>query len=80
VEALVQAQLGTHSHTSDHPSAVCSLWHAAVTDVVMSSFATTSQSEMCGEVDAWTAVASFLPESTPGKKGQLKFLQYFIYK
>ena len=76
----MQAQLGIHSHTSDHPPAVCSLWHAAATDVVMSSFATISQSEMCGEVDAWTAVASFLPESPPVKKGQLRFLQYFIYK
>jgi hypothetical protein len=42
--------------------------------VVMSSFATTSQSEMCGEDDAWMAVAAFLPESPPGKKGQLKCL------
>ena len=70
----MQAQLGIHSHTSDHQSAVCSLWHESATDVVMSSFATTSQSEMCGEVDAWMAVASFLSESPPGKKEQHKFL------
>ena len=70
----MQAQLGIHSHTSDHQSAVCSLWHEAATDVEMSSFATTSQSETCGEDDAWMAVASFLPESPPGKKGQFKCL------
>jgi hypothetical protein len=74
VEALVQAQLGIHSHTSDHQSAACSLWHEAAADVVMSSFAATSQSEMCGEADVWMVVASFLPESPPGKKAQLKFL------
>jgi hypothetical protein len=73
VEAPEQAQLGRHSHTFDRQSAVCSLWHEAATDVVMSSFATTTQSEMSAEVDAWMAVASPLPESPPGKKGKLNF-------
>jgi hypothetical protein len=49
-EGLELAQLETHNHTSDHQSAAGSLWHEAETDVVTSSFATTSQSEMCGEV------------------------------
>jgi hypothetical protein len=40
----------------------------------MSSFATTNQSELCDEFDDWMAVASFVPESPPGKKAQLKFL------
>jgi len=70
----VQAKLGIHSHTSDYQFEVCSLWHEAATDVVTYPFATTNQSEMCGEDDVWMAVASLLSESPPGKKGQLKCL------
>lgn len=49
VEALVQAQLGTHSRTSDYRSAVGSLWHGAATGVEMSSSVATAKSGTCDE-------------------------------